>query len=143
MPSAAFVGADQVGGKAELISSKFDRGILEIRLNYAAPPKVKIKGFVWEIASAERVPQGEINFSGPVEFIYLQKPGEYFLNAKTLFTGPERKQFAFDSRTVIVPDVRKEFRKNLFSAIGAFLAISVMLAIWQRKRIVFYAGAFR
>lgn len=135
--------AIQVGGKADLISSKFDRGILEIRLNYAAPPKVKVKGFIWEIASAERVPQGEINFSGPVEFIYLQKPGVYFLNAKTLFTGPERRQFAFDSRSFLVPDLRKEFRKNLFSALGAILAFFILLAIWQRKRIVFYAGALR
>ena len=152
--------AFQVGGRADLISSTFDRGILEIRLNYdpaticgairtpahAKPcldaAKVKVKGYVWEIASAERIPQGEINFSGKVEFIYLQKPGQYFLNAKTLFKGPERKQFAFDSRTVEVPDVRKEFRKQVYIGLGAVLVFLALLALWQRKRIAFYAGAW-
>jgi hypothetical protein len=132
----------EVGGKAQIISSYFDRGILEIRLNYDKPKKVRIKGFVWEIASAERIPQGEINFSGPVEFIYLQKPGQYFLNAKTLFTGPERQQFAFDSRLVEVPDVRRQFRKNLYTALAGFLILLLLLAVWQRRRLAFYAGAW-
>ncbi|HNJ66726.1 MAG TPA: hypothetical protein PKW28_12585, partial [Turneriella sp.] len=147
--------AFKVGGRAELISSKFDRGILEIRLNYdttdacrnaavrgCKPKQIKVKGFVWEIASAERVPQGEINFSGPVEFIYLQKPGQYFLNAKTLFKGPEREQFAYDSRSVDVPDVRKEFRKQLYTALATALAFLLLIALWQRRRIAFYAGAW-
>jgi hypothetical protein len=134
--------AIQVGGKAELISSKFDRGILEIRLSYQPPKKVKVKGFVWEIASAERVPQGEINFSAPVEFIYLQKPGNYFLNAKTLFKGPERRQFAYDSRAIEVPDVRKEFRRQVYQALGGILLLTMLVALWQRKRIAFYAGAW-
>jgi hypothetical protein len=134
--------AIQVGGRAELISSKFDRGILEIRLNYQAPKKVKVKGFVWEIASAERVPQGDINFSAPVEFIYLQKPGNYFLNAKTLFKGPERLQFTYDSRMIDVPDVRKEFRRQVYQTLGLVLAALVLLAVWQRKRLAFYAGAW-
>lgn len=151
----------EVGGKADLISSAFDRGILEIRLNYdataacsalrttkgrdpcpSAKPRIKIRGFVWEIASAERVPQGEINFSAPVEFIYLQKPGRYFLNAKSLFVGPERQKFAFDSHLIEVPDLRKPFRKNLYTALGMLLALAAMVAIWQRKRIVFYASAW-
>ena len=132
----------QVGGRAELISSKFDRGILEIRLNYQPPKKVKVKGFVWEIASAERVPQGEINFSGPVEFIYLQKPGNYFLNAKTLFKGPERLQFTYDSRVIDVPDVRKEFRRQVYQTLAMILAGLALLALWQRKRLAFYAGAW-
>jgi hypothetical protein len=150
----------QVGGRADLISSTFDRGILEIRLNYdptivcgivrtaaAAKPcaeaqKLKVKGYVWEIADAERIPQGEINFSGKVEFIYLQKPGQYFLNAKTMFKGPERKQFAYDSRTVDVPDLRKEFRKQVYQVLGIVLAVLALLALWQRKRIAFYAGAW-
>ena len=147
--------AFKVGGRAELISSKFDRGILEIRLNYdtadacrnaavrgCKPKQIKVKGFVWEIASAERVPQGEINFSGPVEFIYLQKPGQYFLNAKTLFKGPEREQFAYDSRSVDVPDVRKEFRKQLYTALATALAFLLLIALWQRRRIAFYAGSW-
>ncbi|GAB4422663.1 MAG: hypothetical protein OHK0011_01880 [Turneriella sp.] len=145
----------KVGGRAELISSKFDRGILEIRLNYdtanacrnaavrgCKPKQIKVKGFVWEIASAERIPQGDINFSGPVEFIYLQKPGQYFLNAKTLFLGPEREQFAYDSRSVDVPDVRKEFRRQLYTALAATLAFLLLIALWQRRRIAFYAGAW-
>lgn len=150
----------QVGGRADLISSTFDRGILEIRLNYdpttvcgivrtaaAAKPcaeaqKLKVKGYVWEIADAERIPQGEINFSGKVEFIYLHKPGQYFLNAKTTFKGPERRQFAYDSRTVDVPDLRKEFRKQVYQVLGIVLAVLALLALWQRKRIAFYAGAW-
>jgi hypothetical protein len=145
----------KVGGRAELISSRFDRGILEIRLNYdtadacrnaavrgCKPKQIKVKGFVWEIASAERIPQGEINFSGPVEFIYLQKPGQYFVNAKTLFKGPEREQFAYDSRSVDVPDVRKEFRKQLYTLLAVTLAILLLIALWQRRRIAFYAGAW-
>jgi len=145
----------KVGGRADLIRSKFDRGILEIRLNYdtadacrnaavrgCKPKQIKVKGYVWEIASAERIPQGEINFSGPVEFIYLQKPGQYFLNAKTLFKGPEREQFAYDSRMVDVPDVRKEFRKQLYLALSAALALVLLIALWQRRRIAFYAGAW-
>lgn len=133
----------QVGGRAELIYTYFDRGILEIRLAHKmAPPKVKVKGFVWEIASAERVPQGEINFSGPVEFIYLQKPGKYFLNAKSLFSGPERMQFAFDTRAIEVPDVRKAFRRTLYSYLAAALVLAMLIALWQRKRIMFYAGAW-
>lgn len=147
--------AFNVGGRAEIISSKFDRGILEIRLNYdpadacrgaaarrCQPRQIKIKGFVWEIASAERIPQGEINFSGPVEFIYLQKPGQYFLNAKTLFRGPEREQFAYDSRSVEVPDVRKEFRKQVYVALAATLALLLLIGIWQRRRVAFYVGAW-
>ncbi len=134
--------AIQVGGRAELISSKFDRGILEIRLGYDAPKKVKVKGYVWEIASAERVPQGEINFSAPVEFIYLQKPGSYFLNAKTMFQGPERRQFAYDSRTIEVPDVRKEFRRQVYQTLAGILVFTALMALWQRKRIAFYAGAW-
>ena len=150
----------QVGGRAELIYTYFDRGILEIRLAYkfadacasmrspanahpcAVAPKVKVKGYVWEIASAERVPQGEINFSGPVEFIYLQQPGKYFLNAKSLFSGPERMQFAFDTRSIEVPDVRKAFRRTLYSYLAAALALAMLIALWQRKRILFYAGAW-
>jgi hypothetical protein len=145
----------KVGGRAELISSRFDRGILEIRLNYdtadacrnaavrgCKPKQIKVKGFVWEIASVERIPQGEINFSGPVEFIYLQKPGRYFVNAKTLFKGPEREQFAYDSRSVDVPDVRKEFRKQLYTTLAVMLAILLLIALWQRRRIAFYAGAW-
>lgn len=134
--------AIEVGGKTEIISSLFDRGILEIRLNFTPPKKVKIKGFVWEIASAERVPQGEINFSGPVEFVYLQKPGQYHLNAKTLFVGPERKQFAYDSRLIEVPDLRKAFRKNLFTGLAGGVILILLILLWQRKRISFYAGAW-
>ncbi len=145
----------KVGGRADLISSKFDRGILEIRLNYdtadacrnaavrgCKPKQIKVRGFVWEIASVERIPQGEINFSGPVEFIYLQKSGQYFVNAKTLFKGPEREQFAYDSRSVEVPDVRKEFRRQLYTALAAALALLLLIALWQRRRIAFYAGAW-
>lgn len=145
----------QVGGRADLISTFFDRGILEIRLQYDAsdvcrnnnrkdckPKLVKVKGFVWEIASAERIPQGEINFSGPVEFIYLQKPGNYFLNAKTVFGGPEKRQFAYDNRMIEVPDLRKEFRRRLYTYLGVALLIAALLALWQRKRIMFYAGAW-
>jgi hypothetical protein len=77
-----------------------------------------------------------------VEFIYLQKPGQYFLNAKTLFTGPERQQFAFDSRLVDVPDVRRQFRKNLYTALAGFLILLLLLAVWQRRRLAFYAGAW-
>lgn len=134
--------AIQVGGRAELISSKFDRGILEIRLDYQPPKKVKVKGFVWEIASAERIPQGEINFSAPVEYIYLQKPGNYFLNAKTLFKGPERQQFTYDSRVIEVPDLRKEFRRQVYQTLGIALAVLALIALWQRKRLAFYAGAW-
>jgi hypothetical protein len=151
--------AIQVGGKADIISSKFARGILEIRLNYDATlacagmragpkhpcsqtPKVRVKGYVWEVANVERIPQGELNFSGPVEFFYLPKPGRYFLNAKTLFKGPERQQFAFDTRGFEVPDVRREFRKNLFTGLGIVLAVLALLALWQRRRLAFYAGAW-
>ncbi|MBV6492323.1 MAG: hypothetical protein LDLANPLL_00316 [Turneriella sp.] len=150
----------EVGGRAELISSAFDRGILEIRLNYdptticgivrtqaskkpcEAAKKVKVKGYVWEIASADRIPQGEINFSGKVEFIYLQKPGTYFLNAKTIFRGPEREQFAYDSTRIEVPDLRKEFRKNVYYGVATLLVIFLLALLWQRKRIIFYAGAW-
>jgi hypothetical protein len=144
-----------VGGRANLISAKFDRGILEIRLNYDAtdacrnvavrgckPKQIKVKGFVWEIATVDRIPQGEINFTSPVEFIYLQKSGQYFVNAKTLFEGPEREQFAYDSRMVDVPDVRKEFRRQLYTALAAALGLLLLIAFWQRRRIAFYAGAW-
>jgi len=134
--------AIEVGGKAEIISSLFDRGILEIRLSYAAPPKVKVKGHIWELASAERIPQGEINFTGPVEFIYLPKPGEYFLNAKTIFTGPERRQFAYDSRKFEVPDLRKPFRRQLYAGLAGTVILFLLILFWQRKRIAFYAGAW-
>ncbi|HRP69663.1 MAG TPA: hypothetical protein PLY93_09045, partial [Turneriella sp.] len=142
----------QVGGRADLISSVFDRGILEIRLNYDptticgivstsaskkpcdAARKVKVKGYVWA--------QGEINFSGKVEFIYLQKPGNYFLNAKTIFRGPEREQFAYDSKKIEAPDLRKAFRKNFYLGVGALLCVLLLFAFWQRKRIIFYTGAW-
>lgn len=144
-----------VGGRAELISSKFERGILEIRLHYDAseacrnaavrtckPKQIKVKGYVWEIANVERIVQGEVNFSGPVEFIYLQKPGQYFVNAKALFKGPEREQFAYDARAIEVPDLRKEFRRQVYGILAAVLALLFLIALWQRRRIAFYAGAW-
>ncbi len=144
----------EVGGRANLISSKFEKGILEIRLHYDAknlcenpavknckPKLIKTKGFIYEIASSERIPQGEMNFAGPVEFIYLQKPGVYFLNAKALFKGPERKQFAYDALRVDVPDLRKDFRKHIYLSIGGILALLTLVAFWQRRRIIFYMGA--
>lgn len=132
----------QVGGRADIIRARFDRGILEIRMGYRPQPKVKVKGYVWELSSAERIPQGEINFTGPVEFIYLQKPGQYYLNAKTIFSGPERRQFAYDTRPIDVPDVRKEFRRQLYGYLGLALILMLLIALWQRKRILFYAGAW-
>jgi hypothetical protein len=41
-----------------------------------------------------------------------------------------------------VPDVRKEFRRQVYQTLGLVLAALVLLAVWQRKRLAFYAGAW-
>jgi hypothetical protein len=41
-----------------------------------------------------------------------------------------------------VPDVRKEFRKQLYITLAVMLAILLLIALWQRRRIAFYAGAW-
>jgi FtsH-binding integral membrane protein len=59
------------------------------------------------------------------------------------FRGPERLQFTYDSRVMIdVPDVRKEFRRQVYQTLGLALAALALLALWQRKRLAFYAGAW-
>ncbi|MCX7632655.1 MAG: hypothetical protein N2Z22_04905, partial [Turneriella sp.] len=143
-----------VGGRADFIRTRFERGILEIRFDYdplaackalrgkdCKPGTIRLAGFVWELATIERIPQGEINFSPPVEYLYLGKSGNYFINARGIFRGPERNQFIYDSRSVEIPDLRAEFRRQVFAGLAIVLAALLLLAFLFRRRLAFYAGA--
>ena len=135
--------AFDVGGKSDIIRHKFDRGILELRFAFESKHPVRVQGYTYELAHAERLVTGEINSTGRAEYIYFTKPGNYFINVRTHFAGPEKNQFAYDSVKFSVPDLRAHFRKVIFLSLAAGFICCLVIILWQRKRIRYYWSAIR